>query len=77
MDENEILKRYNDLIDALKAEKPKDKSEKDRHYAIAITELEKALAYYFTFVTLAQDEEMPEKWKVKLPGRTKHADCLS
>lgn len=33
-------------IDELIAAKPNDRSEKDRRYAITITEIEKVLAYY-------------------------------
>ena len=39
-------------LELLKAGKPNDRSEKDRRYAVAITELEKTLAYFYTFVIL-------------------------
>jgi len=39
-------------LELLKAGKPNDRSEKDRRYAVAITELEKTLAYFHTFVIL-------------------------
>jgi hypothetical protein len=35
----------------LKASKPEDRSEKARRYAVTITEMEKAMAYFFTMVT--------------------------
>lgn len=35
----------------LKASKPEDRSEKARRYAVTITEMEKALSYFFTMVT--------------------------
>ena len=37
-------------LQALRAEKPEDRSEKARRYAIAITELEKVIAYYYMFI---------------------------
>lgn len=40
-------------LEKLKSEKPNDRSEKDRRYAIAITELEKAIAYYVAWVVHA------------------------
>lgn len=38
------------LLADLKSNKPNDQSQKDRQYAITITELEKVFAYYFTYV---------------------------
>lgn len=35
--------------------KPNDRSDKDRRYAVTITELEKVYAYFFTWVTNGQD----------------------
>lgn len=35
----------------LKASKPEDRNEKARRYAVTITEMEKAMAYFFTMVT--------------------------
>lgn len=37
----------NELIALAKREKPGDRSERDRYYAIFITDLEKAQAFYF------------------------------
>jgi len=37
----------------LQAAKPNDRSEIDRRYAVAITEQEKVIAYYDTFVNRA------------------------
>lgn len=34
----------------LKASKPEDRSEKARRYAVTITEMEKAMSYFFTMV---------------------------
>jgi hypothetical protein len=39
-----------DALEALKQEKPAERSEDARRYAIVITELEKAIAYYWTFI---------------------------
>ena len=39
----------------LRTNKPNDRSEKDRYYAVTITDLEKALAYFITFVLDAED----------------------
>jgi hypothetical protein len=41
-------------IHRTKAEKPNDRSEKDRAYAVTITKLEEAYAYFLTFA--ATDE---------------------
>jgi hypothetical protein len=40
-----ITKLY-DVVDSLKAMKPNDRSDKDRYYAICITEAEKLIALY-------------------------------
>jgi hypothetical protein len=34
----------------LKASKPEERSEKARHYAVAVTEMEKAMAYFYMMV---------------------------
>jgi len=34
------------LFEALRAEKPEDRSSRDRAYAVTLTELEKVFAYY-------------------------------
>jgi hypothetical protein len=39
-----------DALEALKKEKPEERSEEARRYAVAITELEKVIAYYWTFI---------------------------
>ena len=43
------------LLDETKSFKPNDRSEKDRAYAVTITEMEKLLAYFYLFVMT--DEE--------------------
>ena len=40
-------------LETLRENKPNDRSEKDRRFAVTITELEKVYAYYVTF---AMDE---------------------
>lgn len=46
----EVYAKFVDFIAALRAAKPNDRSEKDRYYAIVITEVEKAFAVFSTFV---------------------------
>ena len=43
---NEIEMLFAQMKEALKAEKPNDRSDRDRYYAILNTELEKAYALY-------------------------------
>lgn len=47
-DEVEVL--FDKLLGALKANRPEERGELSRRYAIAITETEKAFAYYNTFI---------------------------
>lgn len=44
------IKSLRDTLAILKKHKPDDRSELDRRYAVTITELEKTLAYFYTFV---------------------------
>jgi hypothetical protein len=37
-------------LEALRREKPEERGELARRYAVAITELEKVVAYYWTFI---------------------------
>ena len=46
-----LLDRLDDLLDALKEQKPNDRSEIDRRFAIAITEAEKLKAYIALYCT--------------------------
>ncbi len=48
--EFELLNRLVNLIEDMRVAKGTDRSEKARHYAITLTELEKAYAYFVTFV---------------------------
>ena len=49
-DEPSPLQRAEDLIASLKADKPNDRTETDRRFAIAITEAEKLMAYIVYFL---------------------------
>jgi hypothetical protein len=49
-DTNIILIQFGELLTELKGRKPNDRSEKDRYWAITITDVEKALALFNTFV---------------------------
>ncbi len=45
-----LLVHMRDLLAELQAEKPGDRSAKDRAWAVTITEIEKALAYFKMYV---------------------------
>ena len=44
--------KLKDALAALKEAKPNDRGEKDRAYAVTITEMEKLLAYFFFYVMM-------------------------
>ena len=46
----QVLQQMRDTLEALRALKPNDRSEKDRRIAVTITELEKVIAYYNCYV---------------------------
>jgi hypothetical protein len=48
--EEDILQKMSDLLEDLRAAKPEDRNEVARRYAVTITELEKVMAYFKTFV---------------------------
>lgn len=51
--EKGLTKEHSLLVEALeelREAKPNDRSDKDRRYAILITELEKLIAYYYVYV---------------------------
>ncbi len=48
--ESEALVHLKAALEAMKAEKPEERSELARRYAVSITELEKVMAYYLYFV---------------------------
>ena len=51
----------NDLIietfKALRTAKPEDRSEKARYYAVAITEMEKVMAYFHTYIVIDEPKK--------------------
>lgn len=47
---DELLERYEQLLNTLREAKGDERSELARRYAVAITETEKAMAYYKVFV---------------------------
>lgn len=49
-DTNIILIQFGELLTELKGRKPNDRSEQDRYWAIVITDVEKALGTFYTFV---------------------------
>lgn len=49
-DTEKILSKFDDLLIAMRALKPNDRSDTDRYWAIAITETEKALGVFKTWV---------------------------
>lgn len=51
----QLVGSYIALIGEVKAYKPNDRSEKDRYWAIAITELEKAAAVFEALVANRED----------------------
>ena len=44
------LDRMQEILKLLRAAKPEDRSEESRRYAVTITEFEKVVAYFKTFV---------------------------
>lgn len=48
--EEEVLSKFNELLELLKARKYNDRSEEDRYWAISITLTEEAYALFRTFV---------------------------
>ena len=50
MNQEEVFQKMKDTLEALRALKPEDRSEKARRIQITITEYEKMIAYYKTFV---------------------------
>ncbi len=50
MDKLDAEKCLIDALDILKTVKPGDHSDQDRWYAILITDLEKLIAYYWSYI---------------------------
>jgi hypothetical protein len=53
MDEDKVLTKMQETLALLKAMRNDERSEQNRRLAIVITEQEKVLAYYFTFVNMS------------------------
>jgi hypothetical protein len=45
-----MLERLRFTLGSMRANKPNDRSDRDHRYAVAITSMEKALAYFHTYV---------------------------
>jgi len=50
--EEEVYSQMLSTLQTMKDAKPNDRSEKDRRYAVAITEMEKSIAYFAFYVML-------------------------
>ena len=70
------------LIDQLKNERPAERGEASRRYAILITELEKANAYYLTYIkedllqqpeTITGDQSVPRRPYIPKEPKTAEA----
>lgn len=46
----DVIKAFGLALKTLKAAKPEDRSQTDRRYAVTITDLEKVMAYFVTYV---------------------------
>lgn len=49
-EDDEVEVMLDKLAALLRSKKPDDRSPVDRHYAIVITDLDKLIAYYHTFI---------------------------
>lgn len=50
------LDHFNSLLYVLREDKPNDRSEQDRYWAITITEVEKARALFLTYCATKQEQ---------------------
>lgn len=48
--DEQLMVRLGNVLNEFQAKKPNDRSEKDRRYAVTITELEKAIAWFYLWV---------------------------
>jgi hypothetical protein len=53
MKNDEVLKSLRQSLKQMRDAKPNDRSEADRRYAVAITEMEKVIAYFDTWIARA------------------------
>lgn len=51
--EHDVIEKLQDALNALRKAKPDDRSEVARRYAVTITEMEKVIAYYSTYIERA------------------------
>lgn len=54
-----LMAQLGEAYNELKKNKPNDRSEKDRRYAVTITEMEKVLGYFYLWVV--KGDELPLK----------------
>lgn len=59
--ENEVLAAIDEVLRALQRNKPNDRSEKDRVYAVALTDVQRVYAWFamFAYSGLPKYEEVP------------------
>jgi hypothetical protein len=48
--DRDVLGTLNDMLEVLRENRPDERSERSRRYAITITEMEKVVAYFKTWV---------------------------
>lgn len=56
-DPNKLFSSLCDVVSTAKSEKPNDRSDLDRRYAVVITDLEKVLAYTSQYIVGPIDEK--------------------
>lgn len=49
MENSDVIRMFNDLLDELANQKSDKRSDRDRYVAITMTEVEKAFAVYLTY----------------------------
>ena len=58
MEDQVVLQKFTELLQAMRARKTPDRLERDRYIAIATTDVEKAMAVYVTFVAKSTTPEV-------------------
>ncbi len=61
MNDQEVLKKLWEALDALKANKPNDRSELDRRYAVAITDQERVIAWFAAFIVAGDSYQRAQR----------------
>ena len=59
MKDSQVIDDFNALLGALRLYKPNDRSDRDRYWAITITEVEKARAVFLTYAEPLISESVP------------------